>query len=232
MSQLNFWSRVLVFGKIDYLNLLPFHIFMKRRLRFSQQKQSMEYHKGVPSKINKKFLEKKVDAAFISSVNSRKCKNPKVGIVANKRVLSVLLIPSKDFLKDSESATSNVLAKILNLKGEVIIGDKALVYYLQNDKATFIDLAQRWYEKYSLPFVFATFCTNQNTILLQKIQDEFVLHVKSIKIPYYLLQRASKRTKIPPKEIVNYLEFISYKIDKKEILSLKKFLAKAKQKVK
>jgi len=230
MSLSEFWSVFLVFGKIDYLNLLPFHIFMKRYLRFSQQKQSMQYHKGVPSKINKKFLEKRVDAAFISSINSRKCKKPKVGIVANKQVLSVLLLPSQDFLKDSESATSNVLAEILDLQGEVIIGDKALLYYLQNDNSNFIDLAQQWYEKYSLPFVFATFCTNKKSILLQKIQDDFLLHVKHIKIPQYLLQKASKRTSIPPQEILNYLQFISYRIEKKERLSLKKFLMKAKQK--
>jgi len=55
----------LVFGKIEYLNLLPFHIFMKRFLRQSSAKLAMEYYKGVPSNINKKFKLKKVDGAFI-----------------------------------------------------------------------------------------------------------------------------------------------------------------------
>ncbi len=219
----------MVFGKIDYLNLLPFHIFMKRRLRFSQQKQSMEYHKGVPAEINKKFLEKKVDAAFISSINAKKCQKPMVGIVARKEVRSVFIIPSKSFLKDSESATSNVLAQILGLKGEVIIGDKALLYYLSPDKE-YIDLAQRWYEHYSLPFVFATFCINKKSSFLQQIQKEFILHVNNIRIPRYVLEKVSKRTAIPAEEIQEYLKLISYKVERKELLSLKKFLTKAKQK--
>ena len=203
---------------------------MKRRMRFSAQKQSMEYHKGVPSKINKKFLTRKVEGAFISSINSRKCKNPKMGIVAKKEVLSVLVVPCEDFLKDSESATSNVLAKILGVDGKVLIGDKALLYYLQNDQKNYIDLAKVWHERYDLPFVFATFCTNTQNPFLQHLQKEFLLHVNAIKIPRYLLLKASKKTSIPPKEILRYLKLISYRLDKKEILSLNKFLTKAKQK--
>ncbi len=215
----------MVFGKIEYLNLLPFHLFMKRFLRYSQLKQSMHYHRGVPTQINKKFLRKKVDAAFISSVNSTKCRKPRLGIIAKKEVQSVLVIPGSD-KKDHESATSNILAKILGQHGEVLIGDKALRYYLSNTEH--IDLAKLWYERHRLPFVFATLCANKQLPLIQKIERNFKRSAPSIKIPDYILREASARTKIPKKEITNYLSLISYAIDAKSFKSLKKFLDKAK----
>jgi len=61
----------MVFGKIEYLNLLPFHVFMKRFTKNTQQKMSMEYKKGVPSDVNQQFLKKRVDAAFISSIKAK-----------------------------------------------------------------------------------------------------------------------------------------------------------------
>ncbi|MCK4875310.1 MAG: hypothetical protein KAS26_05630, partial [Sulfurimonas sp.] len=121
----------MVFGKIEYLNLLPFHVFMKRFTKSSQQSMSMHYQRGVPSKINEKFLSRRIDAAFISSISAKKYQNVDLGIIAKKEVLSVLVIPHVKDISDTESATSNVLAKVLDIKGEVLIGDKALKYYLQ-----------------------------------------------------------------------------------------------------
>jgi chorismate dehydratase len=214
----------MVFGKIEYLNLLPFDVFMKRYLRGSSAKMAMQYHKGVPSTINKKFKNKKVDAAFISSINSKNCSKPCLGIIAKKNVNSVLVIPSDVYKKDSQSATSNVLAKILNINGEVLIGDKALKYYLQNDN--YIDLALEWHKRYKLPFVFATLCFNKKTKLLKNIEKRFLIQSDSIKIPYYILKSASKKSGISQKEIQKYLKLISYKIDKKSLKSLKLFLRK------
>ena len=219
----------MIFGKIEYLNLLPFHVFMKRFLPYSGMKQSMEYHKSVPSKINEKFARRHVDAAYISSITSkRNCSKPELGIIAHKEVRSVLLIPSSAQKKDSESATSNTLADLLGLEGEVLIGDKALRYALDHDD--YIDLASLWYEKEHLPFVFATLCSHAKTTLFQKLQRHFVRNATHIKIPYYLLHKASKRTSVPPKEILAYLRLISYKMDTKSHKSLKKFLKKAKTK--
>ena len=86
------YNTLMIFGKIEYLNLLPFHVFMKRHTRSSQESHSMDYYKGVPSNINKKFMTRKVDAAFISSINARKYANVSLGIIAKKEVLSVLLV--------------------------------------------------------------------------------------------------------------------------------------------
>lgn len=209
----------MVFGKIEYLNLLPFHVFMKRFTKSSQQSMSMHYKRGVPSQINEKFLSRRVDAAFISSISAKKYSHVDLGIVAKKEVFSVLVIPHVDNLKDTESATSNVLAKVLDLKGEVLIGDKALRYYLQ--KKTHVDLAHEWNKKYNLPFVFALLCYHKDKKTYKKIQHGFLK--KKIKIPQYILQEASNRTNISKKDILNYLEYISYEVDAKAKLGLKKF---------
>jgi len=184
---------------------------MKRFARSSQERQSMAYYKNVPSNINKKFLTRKVDAAFISSINARKQTNVSLGIIAKKEVLSVLLVPQDSSKKDSDSASSNVLADVLGLRGEVLIGDKALRYYL--DGKEHIDLAKEWYERYNLPFVFALLCFHKDKNRYKSIEKQFLK--SKVKIPYYLLEKASKRTNVSKKDILNYLQYISYDLDEK-----------------
>lgn len=213
----------MVFGKIEYLNLLPFHVFMKRFVKSSQQSMSMNYYKDVPAKTNKKFLSHKVDAAFISSIRAKKYQHVNLGIIAKKEVLSVLIIPHVKDVSDKDSETSNVLAKILNVQGEVLIGDKALRYYLQNKQH--VDLAKMWNEKYNLPFVFALLCFHKDRSLYKKIEKNFLK--KRIKIPRYILNEASERTKIPQEEILNYLKYISYDLDAKAKKGVKKFYKEA-----
>lgn len=212
----------MVFGKIEYLNLLPFHVFMKRFAKSSQQNMSMNYYRGVPAQVNKKFLTRRVDAAYISSVNARKFKNVNLGIIAKKEVLSVLVIPNEENKKDSESATSNVLANVLGINGEVLIGDKALKYYLSGGEH--IDLAKLWNEKYNLPFVFALLCFHKDKKIYKNIEKNFLK--KDVKIPNYILTQASKKTNISQKDILNYLKYISYNFDKKAQLGLKSFYSK------
>ena len=212
----------MVFGKIEYLNLLPFHVFMKRYTKSSQQSMSMHYYRGVPANINKKFSSKKVDAGFISSIKAKKHSHVNLGIVAKKEVLSVLVIPDTQQKKDEESASSNVLANILNIQGEVLIGDKALKHYIQ--KKPFIDLAHEWNKRYQLPFVFAVLCYHKDKKLYSNIEKEFLK--RKVKIPSYILHQASCRTDIPNKEILNYLTYISYQLDTKAYLGLKKFYNK------
>lgn len=213
----------MVFGKIEYLNLLPFHIFMKRFARSSQQSMSMNYYKDVPAKTNKKFLSHRVDAAFISSIRAKNYQHVNLGIIAKKEVLSVLVIPNEKSVSDSASETSNVLAKILNVHGEVIIGDKALRYYLQ--KKQHVDLAKMWNEKHNLPFVFALLCFHKDRNLYKKIEKNFLK--RKVKIPRYILNEASERTKIPQEEILNYLKYISYNLDTKAKKGLVKFYKEA-----
>ncbi|MCD6174000.1 MAG: hypothetical protein J7J96_09500 [Sulfurimonas sp.] len=209
----------MVFGKIEYLNLLPFHVFMKRFSKSSQQSMSMNYYKSVPAKINKKFISKRVDAAFISSISAKKFRHVDLGIIAKKEVLSVLVIPHAKDEKDVESASSNVLAKILNIHGKVLIGDKALKHYLDNKEH--VDLAKKWNDKYNLPFVFALLCYHKDKSLYTSIEKSFLK--QKVKIPQYLLKQASLKTDIGIKDILNYLQFISYDLDAKAKLGLKRF---------
>jgi chorismate dehydratase len=209
----------LVFGKIEYLNLLPFHIFMKRFTKSSQQSMSMHYKRGVPAKINEKFLSRRVDAAFISSIHAKKHKHVNLGIIAKKEVLSVIVVPNVENEKDVESATSNVLAQILGIDGKVLIGDKALKHYLQGKPH--IDLAAEWNKRHNLPFVFALLCYYKDKQLYKNIEKQFLK--QKVKIPQYLLSDASQRTEISKKDILRYLSYISYDLDQKSQKSLSLF---------
>ena len=217
----------MVFAKIDFINLLPFHIYIKKNIRSTQTKAIIEYKKSYPSLINKKFKKREVHSAFISSIASRNEKKLNLGIIARKEVLSVLLIPGNDE-KDFQSDTSNALAEVLNLEGKVLIGDKALKYYHNNEKKDFIDLAQYWNDKYNLPFVFAVLCYSSNKRQLERLIKKF--NKNHIKIPTYILNQYSKRTGISNKNILEYLKKIDYTIGIKEKRSLKLFLKLTKEK--
>lgn len=212
----------MVFGKIEYLNLLPFHVFMKRFTKSSQQSMSMHYKRGVPANINKKFLSRKVDAAFISSISAKKHNNVGLGIIAKKEVLSVLVVPDVANEMDVESASSNVLAQVLDIKGKVLIGDKALKHYLQNKPH--VDLAAEWNRRYNLPFVFALLCYHKDKEHYKNIQRHFLK--QKVKIPQYILSQASQRTKVDKQDILNYLTYISYDLDNKAKRGLSLFTLK------
>ena len=215
----------MIFGKIEYLNLLPFHVFMKRFTKSSQQQFSMEYKKNVPTKINDSFLKRRVDAAFISSIKAKKSSHVNLGIIAKKEVKSVIVIPAAIAKKDVASASSNLLANLLHVKGEVLIGDKALRYALQNDD--YLDLAQLWYKKYKLPFVFALLCYHKEKKRYKQIEKSFLK--KEVKIPHYLLHKAAKNANISPNDIQQYLQLISYRLDYKAKRGLKKFYSEVKR---
>jgi len=210
----------MIFAKIDFINLLPFYVFIKKNISSTQTKQIINYKKSYPSVINKKFKNRSIDAAFISSIKSKKSRCLDIGIVAKKEVLSVLVL-DKDEKKDFQSDTSNALATILNLKGEVLIGDKALEYYYKSADSSVIDLAQVWHDKYNLPFVFARLCTNKKLSQLENLSKKFV--ITKVKIPQYILKKYIKRSGLSKNEILNYLNKISYQIGHKEKLSLKLF---------
>lgn len=215
----------MIFGKIEYLNLLPFHVFMKRFIKGSSAKMNIEYKRGVPAVINKAFHARRVDAAFISSISACKSNCVNLGIIAKKKVKSVLVIPNKKDKKDVESASSNLLADILGVEGEVLIGDKALRYALKNDD--YIDLAEEWYKRYQLPFVFALLCYHKEKKRYKNIEKKFLKH--DMKIPQYLLKSASKRAGLKESEVLEYLKLISYRVDNKAKRGLKKFYKEAKK---
>ena len=205
-----------MFGKIDYINLLPFHIYLKKYYPNLKQKKS------VPSTINRYFENQKVDAAFISSIKSRNKNCFDLGIVAKSKVQSVLVKVGQRNQYDTSSNTSNILAQVLNIQGEIIIGDRALQAYLE-DSSLYQDLASLWWVKTNLPFVFARFCINSNKECYYKRMIAKFQKIP-IKIPQYIFKDYAKKTNIPIKNIVQYLNLISYKLNYKEKKSLNKFL--------
>jgi len=209
----------MLFGSISYLNLLPFQVFLKRHISSSAAKMSFNYKRAVPSQINKALKRKEVNAAFISSIESKKCKCTDLGIIADKKVYSVLLLAGDNEI-DPASATSNQLAKVLNLHGKVLIGDTALKHYLDGGKG--LDLAESWYEKTGLPFVFARLCYNKHDNAVKKIAKKFA--GTKVKIPQYILKREAKKRGITAKQLTWYLEHIYYEMDYKAKRSLKLFL--------
>lgn len=212
----------MIFAKIDYLNLLPFYLFLKRHLRSSQLKASIAYKKDVPANINRAFHSRRIDAAFISSVTSQKSKCTDIGIIANKKVKSVLVLKG-DLVQDDESSTSNILTEVLGIKGKVLIGDKALKYYHDDNDREYIDLATEWYKRYKEPFVFARLCYNKNGCQIKKAANKFIQE-KSHPIPQYMLKKYANKIGITTSQAREYLKLINYKIDSKEKRSLKRFL--------
>jgi len=214
----------MLFGSISYLNLLPLQVFLKRYISNNAAKMTFRNKRAVPSAINKAFKRKSIHAAFISSVASRKCNCTDLGIIAHKNVYSVLLLEGKN-QTDPASATSNQLAKVLNLQGQVLIGDVALKHYLDGGEG--IDLAEAWYDKTDLPFVFARLCYNKHGDSVQKLARTFAR--KKTKIPQYILKREAKKRGITTKQLAWYLEHIHYVMDWKTRRGLNKFLRESKK---
>ena len=209
-------------GMIDYLNLLPFHIFMKQNIKSTQLKAIINYNKSIPTNINKQFKKRQINEAFISSVELlNHYQFYPVGIIATKEVQSVIVVQNGKYTYDKDSASSNQLAKILGITGQVLIGDKALKYSTTNNN--YIDLAQAWFDKYQLPFVFAVFAINRKTKQNKKLINKFRKY-KNIKIPMYILNQYKKQLKISINDIKQYLNLITYQINHKEMKSLKLFL--------
>jgi chorismate dehydratase len=209
----------MLFGSISYLNLLPFQLFLKRYLKSDAAKKSFRYNRAVPSQINKALKRRAVNAAFISSIASKKCKCTDLGIIANQKVYSVLLLEGEN-KNDPASETSNRLSKVLGLQGRVLIGDAALKYYLEGGEG--IDLAEAWYEKTALPFVFARLCYNRHGRSVEKLANKFA-HT-NVRIPQYILKKEARQRGITAKQLSWYLEQIYYSMGFKEKRSLKKFL--------
>jgi chorismate dehydratase len=82
-------------------------------------------------------------------------------------------------------------------------------------------MAAFWHAEYHLPFVFALLCYHKDKNIYKRIEKLFTK--QKIKIPQYILEEASSRTKISKKDILHYLQYISYDLDKKAQLGLKKF---------
>ncbi len=215
----------MLIANFGYLNLLPFGFFLKKMPTSFAMRLSLNKKEGYPAKVSKLYKKSKVKSAFISSIESRGEKCADVGIVACRKVQSVI-VRRGSYKKDRESLTSNALARVLGIDGEVFIGDKALKLYLA-DPHGYEDLAAAWYAKHRLPFVFARFCFRSKHKYLNALASRFA--AQKITLPQYILQKAAKDRGISAKEAREYLKLIYYKMEQKEKKALKLFLFKAKR---
>ena len=135
---------------------------------------------------------------------------------------SVLLLEGENEI-DPASATSNKLARILDLKGKVLIGDAALKHYLNHGKG--IDLAEAWHKETKLPFVFARLCYNKHEKAIQSLARTFA--DTKVRIPQYILKKEAQKRGITAKQLTWYLTHIHYNMDRKAKRSLKLFLQKS-----
>ncbi|MDR2081583.1 MAG: menaquinone via futalosine step 1 [Campylobacteraceae bacterium] len=215
----------MTFGKIDYINMLPFHTFLRQSSLPNSFKQSIAYKKDYPSKLNEELKKRRIHAAYISSIASTHKSFNRInsGIVAKKAIKSVI-VKSGVYTKDTHSATSNVLAKVLGIEGKVTIGDNALKLYLENP-SEYIDMGAAWYEKERLPFVFARLSVNKHYRFFKKIADKF--KKRKIFIPQYILEDYAQKRGISKTDIKEYLKLITYDIDTKAQAGLDRFLRAA-----
>lgn len=208
------------FGKIDYLNLAPFDVFVKKYPAPSQFKLFLKHHKSYPARLNREFLFRRIDAGFISSIAGVAARKTKSAIIAKGEVWSVIAIKSAD-KTDYQSASSNALAKVLGVKGEVLIGDRALRHRLSHSSETYQDLGLLWWQKHRLPFVFGLLCYGKNASFYTRLSRAF--NRRRTKIPQYLLRGYAKDSGISRGDITRYLKHIHYRLDDKARAGLVRF---------
>ena len=213
------------FGKIDYLNLLPFDVCVKAYPLPSYMKKCILLKKSYPARLNQDFLFGRIDAGFISSIAGfqshyahKVCPS---GIIAKGAVWSVIVKKGSGF--DYQSDTSNALSQVLGLQGEVLIGDRALAF--KRDGGEFEDMGEKWWERTGLPFVFGRLCFRAHGELVGRISRAFNKRyaTKRKKIPYYMLAAAARKSGIESRYILEYLEHIFYAIGAKEKQGLERF---------
>lgn len=213
------------FGKIDYLNLLPFDVCVKAYPLPSYMKKCIMLKKSYPAKLNQDFLFGRIDAGFISSIAGYQShythKVCPTGIIAKGAVWSVIVKKGSGF--DYQSDTSNALLQVLGLQGEVLIGDRALLF--KHNGGEFEDMGALWWERTRLPFVFGRLCFRAHGKLIERISRVFNKHYgnKHKKIPYYILMAAARRSGLESWYILEYLEHIFYAIGAKEKRGLERF---------
>lgn len=213
------------FGKIDYLNLLPFDVCVKAYPLPSYMKKCIMLKKSYPAKLNQDFLFGRIDAGFISSIAGYQShythKVCPTGIIAKGAVWSVIVKKGSGF--DYQSDTSNALLQVLGLQGEVLIGDRALLF--KHNGGEFEDMGALWWERTELPFVFGRLCFRAHGELIERISKVFNKHYgnKHKKIPYYILMAATRRSGLESWYILEYLEHIFYAIGAKEKRGLERF---------
>ncbi|MEO1941679.1 MAG: MqnA/MqnD/SBP family protein [Campylobacterales bacterium] len=207
------------FGEINYLNLLPFRFYLKRH----RYREKWVIKTGTPAQVNRWFREGRIDGGFLSSIRAVEGVRYPVGIGAEGSVWSVLLSPAREG-GDPASNTSNLLPMALDLKGQVVIGDRALQLYLKEPEK-WVDLGEEWYRRFQLPFLFAQLSSRYPSRELERVVAGFLKRGRRVyRIPRYILQWEGARRGLAPRQVERYLQLIRYPVGWREELGFKRFL--------
>ena len=87
-------------------------------------------------------------------------------------------------------------------------------------------MAGEWNRQYGSSFVFALLCYHKDKKVYKEIEKQFLK--RRVRIPRYILKQASLKTAVKEEDILEYLKYISYNLDAKAKLGLKKFYALSK----
>lgn len=237
---------MLKIGKISYLNVYPLYNFVEncklikgepsylnKLLRYGEidvsPSSSFEYIKNPNHYLILKNF----------SISSR------------SRVLSVVAIlkspieelESQELFLSPASATTNVLFQIIlkefykfsNVRfkylsenrfnqnvNHILIGDEALKIYFKKNKNYFIyDIGELWFKFTSLPFVFALWLINKNSI--KNKEKEFNRFVCNLNYNKNHIVIPEKYENFTEKQIKEYFEFLDYNLTDLHLKSLNIF---------
>ncbi|MWV61547.1 hypothetical protein DCO58_08980 [Helicobacter saguini] len=138
-------------------------------------------------------------------------------------------IESKNF-DSKEIIESRFYKSIKNTNLDSIkLGNIESRFYKDSKNVAFYDMANLWYQKTRLPFVFGRLCFKKNARFYKNLIKQFSVKIgsgkkfKGIKIPYYMLTRRCKELGISQLFAKKYIEKIYYKIENKEKIALLRF---------
>ncbi len=234
-------------GYMDYANVYPiFHHLLKH--------SNFSFVRGVPSLLNTAIREGAIDVSPSSSIEFARYPSyykiiPDISISSIGEVKSVNLfsalpieqLDNKRIMFTKESNTSTVLCKIIlekfyNIKpvyccedgcdAELLIGDKALHKYYNNNYKYVYDLGKLWHEHTKLPFVFALWICRADIGVDDEMRELMELLRKySAKTNEYSKNIINQYTKLgyTDEQMLDYWNIIDYKLSVKHIEGLSLF---------
>src|ERR671935_1748076 len=194
----------------------------------------VEELQGVPTELNRRLLDGKLDLAPISSIEYARHAHrlrllPRLCVSSEGAVDSIQLVASKPLEQvrrvavTPESATSVVLTKVLLPEAEhvplgeeadarLLIGDAALKSAFE-DPTPHFDLGRLWLERTGLPMVFAVWaCPDPPPEGLSEVEDALVASVRLARAePERLAYEARERYGHPPGFLARYFEKLCYR---------------------
>jgi len=229
---------VIRLGRISYVNMAP--VFYRVEAEFDEVA-------GVPTALNRAFLEGECDLAPISSIEyARHAERlrilPRLCVSSEGAVDSIQLVSRtplervRSVAVTPESATSVVLTRVLLPEAEhvplgedadakLLIGDAALQSAFE-DPTPHYDLGRLWLERTGLPMVFAVWaCPDPPPEGLSALEDALVASVRLARAePERLAYEASERYGYPPGFLARYFEKLRYRFGPRERAGLLTFL--------